>query len=93
MPAGSKTDPPLAKIKPISNGGSVSEITQLRSKKTPKTNHQEQLQPERGVRRCERNNSADTKNNQLIVKTNLSEFLDLYAFVACVALKATDSFT
>ena len=35
MPAGSKTDPPLAKAEPISNGGSVSGITDLRrGKKT-----------------------------------------------------------
>ncbi|GAB0183371.1 hypothetical protein GRJ2_000802400 [Grus japonensis] len=46
MPAGSKTDPPLA----ISDGGSTSG-----------KNHQEQLQPERGVRICERNDSANTK--------------------------------
>jgi len=30
VPAGSKTDPPLAKSKPISNGGSTSVITYLR---------------------------------------------------------------
>ncbi|KAK4824794.1 hypothetical protein QYF61_019462 [Mycteria americana] len=30
MPAGSKTDPPLAKAEPISNGGSASGITYLR---------------------------------------------------------------
>ena len=30
MPAGSKTDPVLAKAKPISNGGSASVITYLR---------------------------------------------------------------
>jgi len=30
MPDGSKTDPPLAKAKPISNGGSASVITYLR---------------------------------------------------------------
>jgi len=30
VPAGSKTDPPLAKAKPISNGGNASGITQLR---------------------------------------------------------------
>ncbi|GAB0207243.1 EH domain-containing protein 4 [Grus japonensis] len=59
MPASSKTDPPLAKAEPISDGGSASVITYLRRKE--KKQHQEQLQPERGVRRCERNNSADTK--------------------------------
>ncbi|GAB0180481.1 hypothetical protein GRJ2_000513400 [Grus japonensis] len=57
MPASSKMDPPLAKAKPISDGGSASGITWLRRGK----NHQEQLQPARGVRRCERNNPADTK--------------------------------
>jgi len=30
MPAGSKTDPPLAKAKPISNSGSTSMIMYLR---------------------------------------------------------------
>ncbi|GAB0204350.1 epimerase family protein SDR39U1 [Grus japonensis] len=57
MPEGSKIDSPLAKAEPISNGGSASVITYLRRGKK----HQEQLQPERGVRRCERNNSADTQ--------------------------------
>ncbi|GAB0180767.1 E3 ubiquitin-protein ligase MARCHF3 [Grus japonensis] len=55
MPAGSKTDPPLAKAD--GDGGTASGVTELRRGK----NHQEQLQPARGVRRCERNNSADTK--------------------------------
>ncbi|GAB0183170.1 acid sphingomyelinase-like phosphodiesterase 3b [Grus japonensis] len=59
MPAGSKTDLLLARTKPISNGGSVCGITKLGREKKPKD--QQQLQPERGVRRCERNNSADTK--------------------------------
>ncbi|GAB0184750.1 AN1-type zinc finger protein 5-like [Grus japonensis] len=49
MPAGSKTDPPLAKAEPISDGVSASGI---RVKTTA---------AERGVRRCERNNSADTQ--------------------------------
>ncbi|KAK4810169.1 LOW QUALITY PROTEIN: hypothetical protein QYF61_010481 [Mycteria americana] len=44
-------DPPLDKAKPISNGGSASGIMYLRRG----------LQPERGVRTCERNSSADTK--------------------------------
>ncbi|GAB0181320.1 hypothetical protein GRJ2_000597300 [Grus japonensis] len=57
MPAGSKTDPTLAKAKPISDGGSASGVIQLRRGKK----HQEQLQPEKGVRTCERNNSSDTK--------------------------------
>ncbi|GAB0176471.1 hypothetical protein GRJ2_000112300 [Grus japonensis] len=57
MPAGSKMDPLLAKAEPISDGGSTSGVTELRRGKK----HQEQLQTERGVRRCERNNPADTK--------------------------------
>ncbi|GAB0184744.1 hypothetical protein GRJ2_000939700 [Grus japonensis] len=59
MPASSKTDPLLAKAEPISNGGSASGITELRREK--KNLGATFLQPERGVRRCERNNSADTK--------------------------------
>ncbi|GAB0195124.1 hypothetical protein GRJ2_001977700 [Grus japonensis] len=53
MPAGSKMGPPLAKAEPISDSGSTSG-----GKK-----HQKQLQPERGARICERNNSADTKGS------------------------------
>ncbi|GAB0182213.1 mitochondrial enolase superfamily member 1 [Grus japonensis] len=45
MPASSKTDPPLAKTKPIS----ASVITYLRRRKTLR--ERELLQPERGVRR------------------------------------------
>ena len=46
MPAGSKSDPLLAKAKPISNGGSASGITDLRrGKKTPAV----EQQPERGA--------------------------------------------
>ncbi|KAK4826947.1 hypothetical protein QYF61_012796, partial [Mycteria americana] len=52
MPAGSKMDLPLAKAEPISNGGSVSVITQLR-----KTVEQ---QPEE-MSDNERNNPTDTK--------------------------------
>ncbi|GAB0179105.1 hypothetical protein GRJ2_000375800 [Grus japonensis] len=48
MPAGSKTDPPLAKAKPIS----ASVITYLRRRKTLREG--ELLQPERGVRRCKK---------------------------------------
>ena len=59
MPAGSKMDLLLAKAKPISNSGSASVITYLRRGR--KVTAQQQLEPERGVRRCERNNSADTK--------------------------------
>ncbi|GAB0205645.1 hypothetical protein GRJ2_003030100 [Grus japonensis] len=58
MPAGSKTDPLLAKAKPISDGGSTSGIMYLRKKKKIR---QQQLHLERGVRRCERNNFADTQ--------------------------------
>ncbi|GAB0180080.1 epimerase family protein SDR39U1 [Grus japonensis] len=57
MPAGSKTDPLLAKAEPISDSGSASGITELRRGE----NNQEQLPPERGVRIHERNNSADTQ--------------------------------
>jgi len=56
VPAGSKTDLRLAKAKPISNGHSASRIAHLRSGEKPA-----QLQLERGMRICERNNSADTK--------------------------------
>ncbi|GAB0208689.1 acid sphingomyelinase-like phosphodiesterase 3b [Grus japonensis] len=59
MPAGSKTDPLLAKAEPISSDGSTSVITYLRREKKKKKISV--LQPERGVRRCERNNCADTK--------------------------------
>ncbi|GAB0178094.1 epimerase family protein SDR39U1 [Grus japonensis] len=59
MPAGSKTDPLLAKAKPISDSGSTSGITELRMRKNVAA--QQQLQPQRGVRIRERNNSADTK--------------------------------
>ncbi|GAB0186291.1 hypothetical protein GRJ2_001094400 [Grus japonensis] len=60
MPAGSKIDPPLAKAETISDSGSTSGITYLKRGTRP-AQYQEQLQPERGVRICERNNSADTK--------------------------------
>ncbi|GAB0206975.1 hypothetical protein GRJ2_003163100 [Grus japonensis] len=60
MPACSKTNPLLAKAKPISDGGSASVITYLRREKTQETK-QQHSQPQRGVRRCERNNFADTK--------------------------------
>ena len=57
VPAGSKTDPLLAKAQPINDGGSTSVITYLRKgKKLWKNSSQE-----RGVRLCKRNNSADTK--------------------------------
>ena len=36
--AASKTDPPLAKAKPISNGGSTSVIMYLRNRRKKKTN-------------------------------------------------------
>ena len=58
VPAGSKIDLLLAKAEPISNGGSTSGITCLRRRKVTA---QQQLQVKRGVRICERNNSADTK--------------------------------
>jgi len=50
--------PPLAKAKPISDSGSASVLTYLRSMENPT---QQQLQQEREVRIRERNNSADTK--------------------------------
>ncbi|GAB0182867.1 hypothetical protein GRJ2_000752000 [Grus japonensis] len=59
MPAGSKTDPPLAKAKPISNSGSTSGITELRREK--KTCSNTSSSQKKGVKICERNNSADTK--------------------------------
>ncbi|GAB0206670.1 hypothetical protein GRJ2_003132600 [Grus japonensis] len=57
MPSGSKMDLPLAKAEPISNGGSTSVITYLR--RGIKLLHN--CSWKRGVRICERNNSADTK--------------------------------
>jgi len=56
VPAGSRIDPPLAKAKPISDGGSSSGTTYLR--------RGEKLQRVRGVRPCERHNSADTKASE-----------------------------
>jgi len=57
VPDGSKMDLTLDKAKPISDSGSASVITYLRKgKKKPAGKWQS-----RGVRRCERNNSADTK--------------------------------
>ncbi|GAB0176617.1 anoctamin-4 [Grus japonensis] len=60
MPAGCKMDLPLAKAEPISDGGSTSGITYLKEggrggKLLWKSSQK------RGVRMCERNNSADTK--------------------------------
>jgi len=52
MPAGSKTDLPLAKVKPIGNGGRASGITYLIREKNPCV--MAFLQQERGVRICER---------------------------------------
>ncbi|GAB0207812.1 epimerase family protein SDR39U1 [Grus japonensis] len=60
MPVGSKMDLPLARTKPVSDGGNASVITYLRSMGGGERRNSF-LQPERGVRRCERNNSADTK--------------------------------
>jgi len=54
IPASSKMGLPLAKAEPIRDGGRASVIIYLRrGKKT--------LQQDKGVRLCERNNSADTK--------------------------------
>ncbi|GAB0208407.1 mitochondrial enolase superfamily member 1 [Grus japonensis] len=57
MPAISKTDPLLAKAESISGGGSDSVITYLRRERKLLRNGSWR----RGVRICERNNSADTK--------------------------------
>jgi len=57
VPAGSKTDLPLAKAKPVRDSGSASVRTYLRRGRKKWGN----VSRERGVRRCERNNSADTK--------------------------------
>ncbi|GAB0194704.1 acid sphingomyelinase-like phosphodiesterase 3b [Grus japonensis] len=64
MPAGSKMDPSLAEVEPISNGGSVSGITYLRRGKKNPRKLCKALQLERGVRTCERNNSAGTKGSE-----------------------------
>ena len=57
VPAGSRTDPALPKAKPVSDYGSASVITYL----SRGTKNCDEMAVERGVRRCERNNSADTK--------------------------------
>jgi len=54
MPAGSKTDPPLAKAEPISDGGSASGITQLRRGGETAAKRQSR-------ERSESNNSANTQ--------------------------------
>ncbi|KAJ7397767.1 hypothetical protein BTVI_132256 [Pitangus sulphuratus] len=65
MPVGLKMDLPLAKAKSISDGGNISEITDLRGSKVIM---QGQLQPEkRGVRTCERSNTADSKDAALLL--------------------------
>jgi len=56
MPGGSKADPSLAKAESISNDGSASGVTDLRREKKLLHNSQE-----RGLRLCERSNSADTQ--------------------------------
>ncbi|GAB0209326.1 AN1-type zinc finger protein 5-like [Grus japonensis] len=57
MPDGSKTDPPLAKAKPISNGGSTSVITYLRREKNNTRSNCSQREEQEYVR----NISANTK--------------------------------
>jgi len=57
MSSSYKMDLPLAKTKLTSNGGSASMIVYLRKEKKTTV----QLQPEGGLRLCERNNSGDTK--------------------------------
>ncbi|GAB0202523.1 acid sphingomyelinase-like phosphodiesterase 3b [Grus japonensis] len=61
MPAGSKMDPPLAKAKSVSDSGSASGEKPV------------QLQLGRGVRRCERNNSADTQIEALLVSPEFKQ--------------------
>ncbi|GAB0181312.1 hypothetical protein GRJ2_000596500 [Grus japonensis] len=56
IPAGSKTDPLLAKAKPISNGGSASGIMYLRREKNPTKINCSQREEREDVR-----NSTDTK--------------------------------
>ncbi|PKU46413.1 protein pxr1-like [Limosa lapponica baueri] len=56
MPGGSKIDPPLGKAKLISNGGSTSGITFL-----SRGGNCCATAVDKGMRICERNNSADTK--------------------------------
>ncbi|GAB0205771.1 E3 ubiquitin-protein ligase MARCHF3 [Grus japonensis] len=60
MPAGSKTDPLLAKAEPISDGGSASAITYLRREKK---NLWQNSSWKRGLRICEINHCADTEFN------------------------------
>jgi len=57
LPANSMMDLPLAKVMPISDGGSTSVIYEKRGKNPG----QSQLQLETGVKIHERNSSADTK--------------------------------
>jgi len=59
MSAGSKIDPSMAKAKPISDSSSASGIAYIRRGK--KLLHNSSSSQKRGVRLCERNNSADTK--------------------------------
>ncbi|GAB0188104.1 EH domain-containing protein 4 [Grus japonensis] len=59
MLAGSKTDPLLAKAEPINDCGSTSGITELRRRGGNKP--EGILQLERGVRKRERNSTADNK--------------------------------
>jgi len=46
VPAGSKMDPPLAKAKPISDGGNASGITYLRRGKKPAVKQQSRQRSE-----------------------------------------------
>ncbi|GAB0188848.1 AN1-type zinc finger protein 5-like [Grus japonensis] len=55
MPAGSKTDPPLAKAKPISHGGSASGIMYLR----------------RGEKNCARPTAAEREEQEYVRETTL----------------------
>jgi len=68
VPAGSEMDPPLAKAKPVSDGGNIFKIVcDIIFKKGNKKNSVVKSSEERGLRRCEKNNSADTKVSEEVV--------------------------
>lgn len=72
MAARSKMDPMLDKAKPTSVGGSASVISYLRRGGEKIT--QWQFHPERGVRICQKNNSAGTKVSEEGMKKVLQVF-------------------
>lgn len=55
--AHSSTDPPPAKDEPVGSDARVSGVRDLRRQKP----RQQQLQPQRGIKVCERNRSAATQ--------------------------------